>query len=102
MIDQEFKSIIQLMLNKNKEVRYSKFEQISGHAWFKDFDWDALISLDMRPEYLPRFDSKEDFSSGKKTYKDYIKTAPDWEMPEHKPKITDQYKKEFEEWLNKF
>ena len=73
LYDQEFKNLIQLMLNKNKEIRYSKFEQISGHFWFKDFDWDALISLDIVPEYLPKIDEKDDKIYSKKSYIDYIK-----------------------------
>ena len=87
------------MLNKNKEIRYSNFEQISGHIWFKDFDWDELISLHMIPEYS--FEIK-DLAYDKKPYKEYIKTSTDWEMPEHKVKINDQYKKEFDEWIKKF
>jgi hypothetical protein len=87
------------MLNKNKEIRYSNFEQISGHIWFKDFDWDELISLHMIPEYS--FEIK-DLVYDKKPYKEYIKSSTDWEMPEHKVKITDQYKKEFDEWIKKF
>ena len=90
------------MLNKNKEIRYSKFEQISGHIWFKDFDWDALISLDMQPEYFPKIDGEEGMIFDKKPYIEYIKTCPEWEMSEHKPKITEQYQKEFDEWLQKF
>ena len=93
---------MQLMLNKNKELRYSKFEQISGHIWFKDFDWEALISLDMQPEYLPVFEEKANIRHDKKSYIDYIKTVPNWEMQEHKPKITEQYQKEFDEWIKKF
>jgi hypothetical protein len=91
---------MQLMLNKNKEVRYSKFEQISGHIWFKDFNWDSLISLNLQPEYLPVFE--EDKIRDKKPYLEYIKTAPNWEMPEHKPKITEQQQKEFDEWIKNF
>ena len=92
------------MLNKNKEIRYSKFEQISGHVWFKDFDWDALISLDIVPEYLAKIEEKEDIIKTKSrlTYIDYMKTVPEWEMQEHKIKITEQYQKEFDEWINNF
>ena len=90
------------MLNKNKEIRYSKFEQISGHIWFKDFDWDALISLDMQPEYLPKIEDKEIKSYEKMSYIEYVKSLAEWEMHEHKPKITEQYRKEFDDWLKKF
>ena len=90
------------MLNKNKEIRYSKFEQISGHVWFKDFDWEALISLDMEPEYFPKIEEKKDMKYDKKPYLDYIKAVTHLEIPEHKPKITEEYQKEFEEWIKNF
>ena len=91
------------MLNKNKEIRHCNFEQISGYVWFKDFNWDSLISLDMAPEYMSEFSEKEeDFTNEKKPYKEYIKNSPDWEMPEPKIKITEQYTKEFDEWIKKF
>ena len=90
------------MLNINKEIRYTKFEQISGHAWFKDFDWEALISLDMQTEYFPKIDEKQEITVNKIPYNDYIKTIPEWEMPEQKPKISEQYKLEFEEWFKRF
>ena len=51
--DKNCKNLIQLMLNKNKSSRYYKFEQISNHIWFNDFNWDSLLSLDMQPEYIP-------------------------------------------------
>ena len=102
LIDQDFKNLIQLMLNKNKEIRYSKFEQISGHVWFKNFDWDALISLDILPEYLPKIDEKEDMMYSKKSYIDYINDCPEWENQENKHKITEQNQKEFDEWINNF
>jgi hypothetical protein len=90
------------MLCKNKEIRYCKFEQISGHVWFKDFNFDELISLDMKPEFLPKLIMKDTLIFGEKPYPEYIKDLPDWELPEHKPKFTDQYKAEFDEWLKKF
>ena len=90
------------MLNKNKEIRYSKFEQISVHAWFKDFNWDDLISLDIIPEILPKIDEKEDRIFSKKSYIDYLKNIPEWEPQDHKIKITEQYQKEFNEWIQNF
>ena len=90
------------MLNKNKEIRYSTFEQIYGHSWFKDFDWDALISLDMVPEYFPIIEEKEGEICETKPYTEYIKICPEWELHDQKPKITEQYQKEFDEWIKNF
>ena len=45
---------------------------------------------------------KDTLIFGEKPYPEYIKELPDWELPDHKPKFTDQYKAEFDEWLKKF
>ena len=90
------------MLNKNKEIRYCKFEQISGHVWFKDFNFDDLISLDLKPTYFSKIQIKDSLIFGEKPFIDYIKSIPDWEPSEQKPKLNEQYKTEFDEWLKKF
>ena len=50
---------MQLMLNKNQVQRFCKLDQISSHIWFKDFSWDDLISLNMKPAYIPKIESNE-------------------------------------------
>ena len=57
--DHDFKNLMQLMLNKNQTQRFSKLEQIQSHIWFKDFSWDDLISLNMKPAYMPKIESNE-------------------------------------------
>ena len=37
------------MLDKNLETRYCKFDQIAGHIYFKDFNWNQLIKLEIVP-----------------------------------------------------
>ena len=46
------------MLNKMNGTRYCKFDQISSHPWFKGFNWNDLVSLDMKPSYLPKIENK--------------------------------------------
>ena len=99
--DKNCKSLIQLMLNKNKSSRYHKFEQISNHLWFKDFNWDALLSLDINPEYIPILPNKKE-NYNNKPYVDYIKSLKEWEKTDSKIKITEQDKIEFKEWLKNF
>ena len=52
--DQEFKLLMQQMLTKNAMSRMSKLSQVQSHIWFKDFNWDDLISLKMTPPYKPQ------------------------------------------------
>ena len=41
------------MLVKKLMNRLYKISQIKTHIWFKDFNWDDLISLKMIPPYQP-------------------------------------------------
>ena len=91
---------MQLMLNKNQTQRYSKLDQISTHIWFKDFSWDDLISLNMKPAFLPKIDINEN-KCDPKPYMDYIKSLKDWE-PEGPQKISKKNQAEFDEWFKKF
>ena len=99
--DRNCKNLIQLMLNKNKSSRYYKFEQISNHIWFRDFNWDALLSLDMEPAYIPVIPQKKE-NYNTKPYIEYIQSLKEWSSTDSKIKITDQDKIEFEEWIKNF
>lgn len=43
------------MLCKNPLLRVSKLAQIKNQSWFLNFDWEALLSLDMKPAIIPVF-----------------------------------------------
>ena len=99
--DYDFKNLMQHMLDKNLETRYSKLDQISQHIYFKDFNWDELISLNMEPAYkpkIPRIDGK--FTP--KPYAELVKTLNDWEPPKNMPEPERLRRIEFNEWLKKF
>ena len=98
--DYDFKNLMQLMLNRNQTQRFSKLEQISTHIWFKDFSWEDLISLNMKPAFKPKIEINEN-KCEPKPYLDYIKSLKDWE-PEGKQKVTKKNISEFEEWFKKF
>ena len=99
--DYDFKNLMQHMLDKNLETRYSKLDQISQHIYFKDFNWDELISLNMEPAYkpkIPRIDGK--FKP--RPYEEFVKTLSDWEPPEKMAEPERLKRIEFNEWLKKF
>ena len=89
-----------LMLEKNLSKRYSKIEQIQNHKWFKDFNWDDLISLDIKPAYLPKIPNME-MRCNPRPYLEYIKTCKDWE-PEGGERPTAKSKSDFQKWWEKF
>ena len=50
--DEKFMSLLNKMLKKNPALRLWKFENIKSDPYFKDFDWDKLISLSYPPPYM--------------------------------------------------
>ena len=89
------------MLNKIVGTRYCKFEQISSHPWFKGFNWNDLISLDMKPNYLPKVEKENINEQEIKPYLDYINSVKEWKY-EEKVKINPSNKKEFNDWFKNF
>jgi hypothetical protein len=91
------------MLEKNESKRLYKLDQIVSHNWFRDFSFDDLILLNMKPPYIPKMSNNEN-SCKTKPYLDYIKGLPEWEpedgddlKPPSRKNITD-----FENWHKKF
>ena len=89
------------MLNKIIGTRYCKFEQISSHPWFKGFNWNDLISLDMKPCYLPVIEEKNINQKEIKPYLEYIKSLREWKENE-KVVITPEQEKDFNKWFKDF
>ena len=86
---------MQSILNKISGTRYCKFEQISSHPWFKGFNWDNLISLDIKPTYFPKIESKIDEKEAQ-PYLNFINTVQDWQ-PTEKIKFTSRDESNFNE-----
>jgi hypothetical protein len=42
------------MLEKNPMKRLTKFDEIKKHIWFKEFNWEELITLNMKAPYYPK------------------------------------------------
>ena len=99
--DYDFKNLMQHMLDKNLDTRYSKFDQISSHIYFKDFNWDELISLNMEPGYKPKIQNIE-YKYAPKPYVDYVKTLSEWEPPQNMKEPERLKRIEFNEWFKKF
>ena len=89
------------MLNKIIGTRYCKFEQISSHPWFKGFNWNDLISFDMKPSYLPIIEDKNINQKEIKPYLEYINCLKEWKENE-KVVITPEQEKDFNKWFKDF
>ena len=81
IITKEFKHLMKKMLDKNPSYRLSNYYSIKNHPWFRDFKWDELNNLNLKPPYLPvlpysalDFDeqSKPLFDSRKQKFGKYV------------------------------
>ena len=99
--DRDFKNLMCLMLTKNYIFRYTKLSQISCHIWFQNFNWEELISMNMKPAFFPEINNR--ISRYKyQPFVEFVKTCHDWEIPEDQTPITDEQKKKFKDWLEHF
>ena len=54
--DENFMGLINKMLKKNPTSRLWKYDQIKEEPFFKNFNWDDLLSLSMTPPYTLKMD----------------------------------------------
>ena len=96
--DEKYMSLLNRMLKKNPTQRLWKFEQIKDDPYFKDFDWNKLISLSYPPPYMIKM--KEDNENNAPIpYLSYLqKKQP--KRGAKKKKSNSQIK--FEKWLKNF
>ena len=87
------------MLCKNPLNRLTKVNQIKNHVWFQNFNWDELITLNMRSAYLPKMNKKKvssnSLNKGMK-FEEYV----DKFYKEYEPKceVDKDKHEEFEKW----
>ena len=89
------------MLNKVNGNRYCKFEQISSHPWFKGFNWNDLISLDMKPSYIPKIENIKVKEKDIQPYLNVVNALKEWKESE-KVIVTPLNEKDFLEWFKNF
>ena len=89
------------MLNKINGNRYCKFEQISSHPWFKGFNWNDLISLDMKPGYIPKIKNIKVNEKDIQPYLNVVNALKEWKESE-KVIVTPLNERDFIEWFKNF
>jgi cGMP-dependent protein kinase len=96
--DDKFMSLLNKMLKKNPTQRLWKFEQIKEDPYFKDFDWNKLMSLSYPPPYMIKM--KEDKENNSPIpYLTYLQSKQT-KRGAKKKKSNRQIK--FEKWLKNF
>ena len=97
--DKEFIDLITKMLIKNPTTRLWKLEQIKEEPYFKQFEWNKLISLSLNPPYMLKF-KKEKENLACNPYLAYLKEQ-DFRKINFKKKLSARGV-EFEKWFKNF
>ena len=96
--DDKFMSLLIRMLKKNPTQRLWKFEQIKEDPYFKDFEWNKLISLSYPPPYMIKMKEDKEITSAM-PYLSYLQSKQA-KRGVKKKKSNRQLK--FEKWLKNF
>ena len=71
--DPSVNSFIKAVLNKKVSKRLCSLEAAKKHNFFKDFNWNDLIDLQLKPPYIPESVEIKSFEEYPITYIDYLK-----------------------------
>ena len=97
--DEKFMQLMQKMLRKNPTNRLWKFKQIKEDPYFKDFDWNKLISLSYPPPYKLKMKEEKESNAQSIPYLSFLQSK-DVKRGGKKKKSNRQIK--FEKWLKNF
>ena len=97
--DEKFMQLMQKMLRKSPTNRLWKFKQIKEDPYFKDFDWNKLISLSYPPPYKLKMKEENERNSQSIPYLSFLQSK-DVKRGGKKKKSNRQIK--FEKWLKNF
>ena len=97
--DEDFMSLMTKMLKKSPTNRMWKFEQIKESPYFKNFDWEKLMSFSLTPPYVVKIDKKDETEQKSIPYLSYLKTQVG-KTPMKKNASSRQIK--FEKWVKNF
>ena len=71
--DPSVNSFIKAVLNKKVSKRLSSLEAAKKHSFFKGFNWNDLIDLQMKPPYIPESIEIKPFEDYTIKYTEYLK-----------------------------
>ena len=66
-------SFIKAVLNKKVSKRLSSLDAAKKHSFFRDFSWNDLIDLQLKPPYIPESIEYKNFEDYQLKYNDYLK-----------------------------
>jgi cGMP-dependent protein kinase len=71
--DPSVNSFIKAVLNKKVSKRLTSLDAAKKHAFFKDFNWNDLIDLQIKPPYIPEAIEIKSFEDYPVKYVEYLK-----------------------------
>ena len=71
--DKSVNNFIKAVLNKKVSKRLSSLEQAKKHEFFKEFNWDDLIDLQIKPPYIPESIEIKGFENYPEKYTEHLK-----------------------------
>ena len=95
--DHEFINLLTKMLKKNPTSRLWKVQQIKEEPYFKNFNWNKLISLSIPPPYKIKFKKEKEVIST-----NYLAYLKDHDVKQYTKKKLSARQIEFEKWLKNF
>ena len=97
--DDLFMGLMTKMLKKSPTSRLWKFDQIKENPYFKDFDWEKLMSFSLKPPYIVKIEDKNDDDQKTMPYLSYLKTQIGKTPPK---KNASSRQIQFEKWVKNF
>ena len=72
--DEIFKDLVKQLLEKDPNKRLSQYSKIRNHKYFKDFDWEKLLSLSLPAPYKFKLYDNIENLIGPNPYLDFLKS----------------------------
>ena len=101
--DENFMNLMHKMLEKEQNKRLYKLEDIKKHPYFKDFDWEKLVTFSLEAPYLLKLN--DDYQKQQNTipYLTYLKNESNKKGNNIAFKrLTSKREINFKSWLNNF
>ena len=95
--DHSVNSFLKAVLNKKVSKRLSSLEAAKKHSFFKGFNWNDLIDLQLKPPYIPDTVELKSFEEYPVKYVEYLKK----DKKQQKNSIVSQYNDENENIFSK-
>jgi hypothetical protein len=97
-------SFMKKMLTKPILTRLTKLPLIKVEPFFRNFNWDGMLSFSLEPPNLPKITDDFRLNKGDKppvAFVNYLRTLKEFK-PKKSPHINKKTQLEYDEWFRKF